>query len=175
MTERKTNLRPYALALAILAGLARVLPHPPNFTPVGGSSLFAGARVNGWYAFLLPLAVMAVTDPLVGGYSFATPFIYASFLVNVLIGRSLRKTNSPLRIGGAAFACSLQFFIVSNFPSFLQAYPHTRAGLETCYVGALPFFGRTLAGDLMYTAIVFGLHFAMTRTIARDERVPAMA
>jgi hypothetical protein len=40
---------------------------------------------------------------------------------------------------------------------------------------ALPFFGRTLAGDLTYTAIVFGLHFALTRTVAREERVLATA
>lgn len=175
MTEQKTNLRPYALALTLLSGLARLLPHPPNFTPVGGSSLFAGARVNGWYAFLLPLVVMAVTDPLVGGYTRGTPLIYASFLINVLIGRSLRKTNNPLRIGAAAFACSLQFFVISNLASFLQYFPHTLAGLGNCYLEALPFFGRTLAGDLTYTAIIFGLHFALTRTIARQERILATA
>jgi hypothetical protein len=175
MTEQKTNVRPYAIALAVVSGLARLLPHPPNFTPVGGSSLFAGARVNGWYAYLLPLVVMAVTDPFLGGYSFSTPFVYAAFLINVLIGRSLRRTNNPLRIGGAAFACSLQFFAISNFAVFLRGYPHTVAGLGTCYLEALPFFGRTLAGDLTFTAIVFGLHFALTRTVARDERVLAAA
>ena len=59
--------RPLALGLTILAALVRVAPHPPNFAPVGGMSLFAGARLRGWMAYLLPLALMAVTDPIVGG------------------------------------------------------------------------------------------------------------
>ncbi len=170
MVEHPSKVRPYALTLAMLSALARLLPHPPNFTPVGGASLFAGARLNGWLAYLLPIAVMAVTDPLRGGYTGATPFVYAAFLINVLIGRSLRRTNSPIRIGAAAFLCSVVFFLVSNFASFLALYPHTLAGLATCYTEALPFFGRTLAGDLTATAVLFGLHYALTRTVARSER-----
>src|SRR3954454_6823752 len=74
--EMQKNIRPIAIALTILSALGRLLPHPPNVTPVGSSSLFAGARVNGWMAYLLPILVMAVTDPLVGGYTRATPVIY---------------------------------------------------------------------------------------------------
>jgi hypothetical protein len=168
--EQKRTIRPYALILAVLSALGRVLPHPFNFTPVGGASLFAGARLNGWMAFLLPVAVMAVTDPIVGGFSFASPFVYAAFLINVLIGRSLRRTNSPIRIGTAAFLCSLQFFVITNFATFLQFFPHTSSGLIACYTQAIPFFGRTLAGDLTTTALVFGLHYWLTRSVAREER-----
>ena len=175
MTEHKSNIRPYAASLTVLSMLARLLPHAPNFTPVGSSSLFAGARLNGWMAYLLPLLVMAVTDPLVGGYTFGTPFIYAAFLINVLIGRSLRATNSPLRIGAAALVCSLQFFLITNFAYFLEMGPHTPQGLMASYVGALPFFGYTVAGDLTYTALVFGLHYALTRTVAPQERTFAAA
>ena len=169
MTEQKSNLRPYALTLTVLSGLARLMPHPPNFAPVGATSLFAGARLSSWYAYLVPLFVMAVTDPLLGGYSFATPFIYASFLLSVLIGRGLRATNNPLRIGGATLACSMQFFLISNFAYFIEYSPHTWSGLAACYIGALPFFPATVAGDLTYTAVLFGLHYALSRTVARDE------
>jgi hypothetical protein len=65
-------------------------------------SLFAGARLRGWKAYALPLALMAITDPLLGGYSFATPFVYASFLIYVWIGSRLRATENPLTISGAA-------------------------------------------------------------------------
>ncbi len=173
MTEHRSNVRPFALTLTILSGLARLMPHPPNFAPVGGSSLFAGARLNGWYAYLVPLAVMAITDPLLGGYTFGTPYIYASFLLSVLIGRSLRRTNNPLRIGGAALLCSMQFFLISNFAYFVEYSPHTMAGLTRCYVDALPFFPATLAGDLAWTALLFGLHYALSRGVARQERILA--
>jgi hypothetical protein len=128
----KTIKRPVALTLAVLGAVARLLPHPPNFTPVGGASLFAGARLPGWLAYLLPILVMAAT---------------------------------------AALLCSLQFFFISNFGVFLRAYPHTLDGFMKCYTMALPFFGRTLAGDLITTAVLFGLHAWLTRAVYPPERL----
>ena len=51
----------------ILGALIRVTQHL-NFAPVGAMSLFAGARLRGWQAYALPLALMAITDLLLGGY-----------------------------------------------------------------------------------------------------------
>ena len=152
------------------------MPHPYNFAPVGGMSLFAGARLRGWQAFLLPLVLMAATDPLVGGYSIATPAVYLSFLVNVWIGRRLQSTESFLRIGVACLACSVQFFVVTNFALWAAGmYPHTLAGLALCYTQAIPFFGRTLAGDLLYSGALFGLHAWLSRLVYTPERVAATA
>src|SRR5690348_14433052 len=100
---QKNEMRPLALGLLILGALIRVTQHW-NFAPVGAMSLFAGARLRGWQAYALPLALMALTDPLVGGYSAATPLVYASFLINVWIGTRLRRSENPLAIGGAALA-----------------------------------------------------------------------
>jgi hypothetical protein len=177
--EQQKNIRPLALGLTILSGLARLLPHPPNFTPVGGMSLFAGARLAGWYAYLIPLAMMAVTDVLLYAIqgtpvSMVSPFVYASFLLNVWIGRHLlARSENPIRIGSAAFLCSLQFFIVTNFAQWLayDFYPHTATGLAECFTAAIPFFGRTLAGDLASTAVLFGAHAWLSRRIARTECV----
>jgi hypothetical protein len=174
--DQGKNVRPLALSLTVAGALMRLAPHPPNFAPVGGVSLYAGARLRGWQAFALPLLLMAVTDPLLGGYSMATPFVYLSFLINVWIGRRLQTTESPLRIGAACLVCSLQFFLITNFGTWLgNFYPHTFAGLALCYTEAIPFFGRTLAGDLLYTGVLFGLHAWLSRTLAASERVPAAA
>ena len=173
----KNESRPLSAGLTILGALARLAPHAPNFTPVGGMSLFAGARMRGWKAYLLPLALMAVTDPLVGGYSFATPFIYASFLINVWLGsRLLRSTESPLRIGAAAGIGSAQFFLLTNFAvwlSFPTTYAHTLQGLASCYMAAIPFYGRTLAADLFYAGALFGLHAWLSRRVRTAERAAA--
>src|SRR6476661_8075399 len=61
------NRRPVAMTLVVLGAVARLVPHPWNFAPVGGMSLFAGARLRGWWAWTLPIVLMAITDPLVGG------------------------------------------------------------------------------------------------------------
>jgi hypothetical protein len=170
------KMRPLAIGLMILAGLVRVIQNV-NFAPVGALSLFCGARMRGWQAYFLPLALMAVTDPFLGGYSVATPLIYASFLINVWIGTHLRKTESPLWIGSAAVAGSVQFFLLTNFAMLYPAslYPHTLAGVMQSYVAGLPFFGRTLASDMVYAGVLFGLHAWLSRTVSRSERVAVQA
>lgn len=174
--------RPAALSLTVFGAIARLLPHPPNFAPVGATSVFAGARLPGWQAYLIPLALMAVTDPIIYA-SYGLPFsfrsrlwIYSSFLISVAIGRTLRHTESPARIGSALFLSSLQFFLISNFGVWLghdgtSIYPHTAAGLMTCYTAALPFFGWTLLGDFTYAAAFFGLHAWLSRTVSPAEQV----
>jgi hypothetical protein len=179
--EHQNKIRPLALLLTILSGLVRLLPHPPNFTPVGGMSLFAGARLSGWRAYLVPLAMMAITDPLlhaifgIPGYTTMSPLIYASFMVNVWIGRRLAVSENPIRIGAAAFLCSLQFFVVTNFADWMfspfHTYARTPAGLAECLIAGIPFWGRTLAGDLVFTGVLFGLHAWLSRRVATSERI----
>jgi len=171
----RKNLTPLAVALTVLSAFGRLLPHPPNVTPLGASSLFAGARVNSWMAYLLPILVMAVTDPLVGGYSRATPVIYLCFLISVWIGRQVRSTDSPLRIGSACLLCSVQFFVLTNLATWMLGgyYAKSFAGLTTCYVAALPFFGATLLGDLLFTAAIFGAYALLARHVAPAEAARA--
>jgi hypothetical protein len=35
-------------------------------------------------------------------------------------------------------------------------YPRTLAGLAACYAAALPFLRNQVAGDLLYTGVLFG-------------------
>src|SRR5262245_59433549 len=104
--ETKSVARPLATGLALLAGGLRLEPHPWNFSPVGALGLFGGGRLRSWQAFVLPLAVMIVSDvglwafrtyqgyPAVGWY---TLFGYSSFLLYVLIGWWLCRTESVWR------------------------------------------------------------------------------
>lgn len=172
----KSSVRPLAIGLTILGGLLRATQHG-NFAPVGALSLFAGARLRGWPAYLLPLALMAATDPFLGGYNVDTPFVYASFLLSVWIGGRLRKTENPAWIAAGALAGSVQFFLVTNFGSWLMwnLYPHTPAGLLQAYVMGIPFFWRTLASDAMYVALFFGLHAWLSRAVSPSERVVPQA
>src|SRR5579872_7028475 len=119
--RNQNQSRNYAVGLTVLSALGRLIPHAPNVTPLGGSCLFAGSRIGGYLAYLLPLVVMLATDPIVGaaggahgGYTFGSPVIYAAFMINVWIGRRLVRNVSALRVGGAAFLCSMQFFLLTN-------------------------------------------------------------
>jgi hypothetical protein len=179
----KANWRPAALSLTVLGAVARLLPHPPNFAPVGATSLFAGARLPRWQAYLVPLALMAVTDPILASFYGVQPytryslFVYASFLISVWLGRRLRNTESISRIAAVTILNSIQFFLITNFGSWVwfKAYPLTAAGLASCYTAAIPFFGWTLASDVLYTAVLFGLYAWLSRTVATSERLTAAA
>jgi hypothetical protein len=170
----KKSMRPLAIGLTILCALIRITQHW-NFAPVGALSLFAGARLRGWMAWTLPVALMVVTDPLLGGYSRSTPLIYLSFLISIWIGSRLQKTENPLAIGGAAVAGSLQFFLITNTATwfFGAMYPHTAAGLGACLVAGIPFYWRTLASDILYSGLLFGLYSWLTRTEAVRSLAPA--
>ena len=179
----KTTWRPVALSLTVLGAIARLLPHPPNFAPVGATSLFAGARLPVWQAYLVPLALMAITDPILAAF-YGVPalskyqiFAYVSFLIAVWMGRHLRATESIPRIAAFSLLNSIQFFILTNFGSWLwfQTYPRSVSGLVTCYVVAIPFFVWTAASDLLYTAALFGLHAWLSRAVATRERVAVAA
>jgi len=172
---------PIALSLTVLGALARLVPHPPNFAPVGGVSLFAGARLSAWQAYLVPLALMAITDPIYGAfyhvpaYSRMQFFTYGSFLIAVWLGRSLRGAVSIPRIAALSAINSIQFFLVTNFGvwSGSHTYAHSLAGLAACYVAAIPFFGWTLASDALYTGVLFGLYAWLTRASAAHETAAA--
>ena len=175
--DQKKTLQPLALSLTVGAAMLRLAPHPPNFAPIGGVALFGGAKLRGWQAYLVPLLAMAVTDPIrswvEGGfpaYSWSTLVIYGCFLISVVLGRMfLRQSQSVLRIASVAFLASLQFFLITNFATWVGAqilYPHTWAGLVECYVAALPFFGRTLLADLFYSGILFSAYALLKRKFA---------
>lgn len=182
--ERHTS-RWIAPGLTAAAALVRLAPHPWNFTPVESMALYGGARLSSWQAWVLPLAAMAVTDPIASrmlgypAYSSMTVIVYACLLINVFLGRALLAgKKSPLRIGSASLLGSTVFFLVTNLFVWLGAplvtYPRTLAGLEECYAAAVPFFGWTLAGNLFYAGVLFALD-SLLRRYSADENAPAVS
>lgn len=193
ISKRHNILQPLALALTLAAcvgaAVLRLCPLEWNFVPVGALALFAGARLRSWLAFVLPLGLMLATDALLAQqrgfplFHAGTPFVYGSYLVSVLLGRLLARTENPAFLATAAVGTSLQFFVVTNLGVWLtsalifsgdaHSYPATLAGLLDCFARAVPFYRGTLAGDLLFSAVLFGAHAWLTRVYFTDERVGA--
>ncbi len=171
--------RKLASGSAVLSALLRILPHPPNFTPVGALSLYSGARMRGPAAWILPLFLMVATDFVLGyihGYgwfSAVTPFVYGAVLLSVFIGTFLRRTESPFLLGGAALFSSVSFFLITNTGSWLVSglYEPSFQGLLASLTAGLPFYQYTLAGDLIFSGILFGSHHLITQRWFTEERV----
>ena len=152
--------------MIIAAAIIRLLPHPPNFTPIFAMALFGGAYIdNKKMAILLPLATMLISDVFIGLHSLIL-VVYGAIALITSLGFLLKNQVRPSTIIGASLLGSIILYVISNFGvwSLLGTYPHTPAGLISCYVVALPYFKNTLISGLFYSAIMFGaFEFAKRR------------
>jgi hypothetical protein len=154
------------VAMILFAGVIRIIPHPWNLTPVGAMALFSGAAIrNRLMAFAVPLLALLAGDLFIG-FHILMPVVYASFLLSIMIGWWLRERRTAPRIGGAVLVGAIQFFLITNFGVWmlLNFYSKTLAGLAACYIAGLPLFWNTLAGDALFSALLFGALFLAERT-----------
>ena len=164
------------VSMIVLAAASRLIPHPPNMTPIAAIALFGGATfADKRLAFLAPLAALVLSD-LVLGFSSSIGFVYGSFALIVGVGLWLQQRRTAPIVLGAVLFSSLLFFAVTNFGvwAMTSMYPHTLAGLGACYVAAIPFFRNEVLGDLFYAALLFG-GFAMLEKMMPALRAPAPA
>ncbi|MEL7121133.1 MAG: DUF6580 family putative transport protein [Bacteroidota bacterium] len=181
--SQKLKIRTGVLsALVLLIALSRLLPHPPNFTPVGAMALFGAAYFHRKsLAFVIPFLAMWISDLLLNnmlyrqlypefynGFSwFGSIWVYASFALIVIIGFVfLKKVNLP-RLLGASLSASTLFFLITNFGVWMSSVtlPKTFEGLMTAYTLGIPFFWNTLIGDLFFTALLFGSFELVRRNV----------
>lgn len=173
---KRTTLELTVLLLLVAAGAASriVFRELPNFAPVAAIALFAGYFFrSAWMAVLAPIAAMVLSDVVIGGYQWQMMLVvYGALALPVafrpLVRRFCRiQTQRPLETArsvaglvGCSLACSLIFFLATNFAwwPWSDMYPKTTAGLVSCYAAGLPFFKYTLAGDLTYACLLFGTY-----------------
>lgn len=156
-----------ALLLVLLGSLTRLLPHPPNFVAMGALALYSGARLPRRWAYVVPLAAMALSDVALDWATGRSVFtllraaVYGSFAAIVWIGRIALAGRRPrvLPLAALSVGGSVLFYLVTNFANWLEfdTYPSTAAGLALCYAAAIPWFWNTLAADLLGTTVLFGL------------------
>lgn len=161
----------FALAMVVIGVICRVVPHPWNFVPIGAIALFGGARFERRaFGVAIPLLTMLIGDAFVGFHSLM-PVIYATYALIAVIGMLLRDRESIPAIGACALLSSTIFFITTNFAMWAlgTTYAKTAAGLVACYIAAIPYFGNTIASDLLFTTIFFGA-FAIA-----ERKIPAFA
>jgi hypothetical protein len=149
------------VGLIVLALVGRLIPHPDNFTPMLAVALFGGAMLPGRMAYLIPLLAMFLSDLLMGNsVTWMTPVIYGCFALGTGLGQWLGRGRTWARTGLVALAGGFLFYVVTNFAVWITPnglYPHTLDGLIQCYVMALPFFRNDIAGNVLWSAMLFGL------------------
>ena len=141
-----------ALGLVALLALSRLIPHPPNFTPILGMAVFSGAIISKRYiAYLVPLAAMLLSD-LYLGFHASMPIIYFSLALCVLIGTIIESRVSILNSFLSISLGVLLFFLITNFMVWYGSgmYELSISGLMTCYLMGLPFLQNTFISSILY-------------------------
>ena len=160
-----------AVVLILAAAFSRLIPHPPNFTPLAAMALAGGVYLDRRFALLVPVLALFLTDAILGFHNLMV-FVYGSFLAIGFLGLWLASHKKPMIVFGSALASSVLFFIVTNFGVWAMdgtLYAKTLAGLIECYTLAIPFFRNTLLGDVLYTGILFGLFELVFRFVPTTE------
>ncbi len=147
----------YPLLVVAIAAFTRLLPHPPNFSPIAAMALFGGAYLSKKYALIIPIIALFISDIFLGFHS-TIPFVYGSFLITGLIGLWLKNHRDFKSIAVGTLLSSVLFFLITNFGVWLvgSLYQKNITGLIQSYIMAIPFFRYTIIGDLFYTGIFFG-------------------
>ena len=169
-----------AYVVLLIALLSRLLPPvlhltPMNFTAVGGTLLFFGARRPRWQS-VVAVAALMVTDYMLTVYAYHYAFHFRGYLVMwacyagvCLLGSGLLRRATFLRVAAGVAGSATSFFLLSNFVVWMgKMYPHSVAGLGACYVAALPFYRN----DLISTGLIAGVLFGIPVLVARMVQTP---
>jgi hypothetical protein len=165
-------LRPRAgwvVVFVLAAAFARLVPHPPNFSPIGAIAFFGGAMLaSRKMAFAVPLLAMLMSDLVLHvtsgrGFHALGPVVYAAFALTVCLGRVVRSRLAWPAVALGSVAAATLFFTITNLAvwAFSDSYPRTGAGLLACFVAAIPFFANTLASQIAYGVALFGGYAAL--------------
>lgn len=149
------------IAVILLVAASRLVKHPYNFTPITAMALFAGFYLRKQWGIIFPLLGMLVSDYFIGFYDWKLmAAVYVGIGAGFYIGWFLQNRIKWYSVILSALVASILFFIISNFSVwfFYEWYPHTLAGLMQCFALAIPFFKKSLAGDLIYTGVLFGAY-----------------
>ena len=144
----------------------------------GISSVIATALFSGMIikeknmSFLLPLLALFVSDAAIQLLYKVNLFPYEGFysgqwknylilLALTLIGWGLKGKNYTTLIIGA-IAAPTAYFLISNYMVWQATteavYPKSFGGLMMCYEAAIPFYGRSVIGTVIFLPVIIILY-----------------
>lgn len=175
---KKLNLQTGVLSIIILlAAFTRIMPHPPNFSPIAAIGLFGAAHfAKKWQAFFIPLIGIWVSDLVINNYVYSSSssnivwfysgfyWQYISYILIIFAGLFIfnRGISLTKTVGGMISSSGI-FFLVSNFGVWAGGtmYPKNFGGLITCYAAGIPFIHNTIISDVLFTTVLFGTYYLL--------------
>ena len=133
--------------------MSRIIPHPPNFTPILASAIMAPMLIKDrWFGMFIPVLAMFIADMIIGFH----PYQLVIYLTIMTISMIAPMQRSIAWLSVLAVGSSVWFFITTNFAVWLawDYYPKTIEGLIMCYTLAIPFFAYSLISTFIFSVII---------------------
>lgn len=150
--------RPATVVLVLTAAVmwrlvAPGLGAPPNLEIATAATFLAVLLLRNRWAAVVPFAVVAVSDAVLGNTQIMW-FTWSAWAVvglGAILARNLRGPRRYAAALGVGIGGSLWFYAWTNFGVWLLdgMYPATLDGLLASYVAGLPFLRTMLLGNLV--------------------------
>ena len=164
----KKNIKQYVLPVLLIFVLSfsRVIPHPPNFTPIIAIGIFSAFYFKNFYLSLFIVIFSMFLGDIYLGFHNTMLFTYVASIFIVIFGLFIKHFKfSEVLLAG--LVSSISFFLITNFGAWLtlDMYEKNLSGLANSYLLALPFFHNTLLSTLLYLVVIkLFFDFSIKRT-----------
>ena len=151
------NKEIFSISLVLILAFSRLIPHPPNITPIITVAIMSSFLFRNLYLSLIVLmSSMLLADIFIGFYD-GVFFTYASLVLITFVFSRIKNKINVKNLFIFCFFGSLIFYLVSNFGVWLLSgmYEKNLSGLVSCYVLAIPFFNNTLISTVIFSYTAF--------------------
>ena len=147
----------FPISLILILAFARLIPHPPNFTPIIAVAIMSSYFFrNILLSCTVIIISMLLADIFIGFYKNIF-FVYLSLLLITYIFSHINRKIKLKNLFIFGLLGSIIFFILSNFGVWIlsEMYEKNLNGLINCYLLAVPFFVNTLLSTIIFSYAAF--------------------
>lgn len=164
--QRKFSL---GVLWVLSATMGRIVPHPPNVTPLTSLSVLAGTEFKLKHSWLFTFLSLVLSDILLAfiqghaAFGLWSLFTYSGYLmITACSAYASRNVSMTSKLGHFTFLwiCTglseIGYWVWTNFGTWMitAIYPHTLLGLMHCYIAGIPFLRNALLGSLVWVSVL---------------------
>jgi len=147
----------FPISLILILAFSRLIPHPPNFTPIIAMAVMSSFFFRNVYLSLATLFIsMLLADAFIGFYNNML-FVYFSLLLITIIFFKINYKINYKNLFIFTFSGTLIFYLISNFGVWATGnlYEKNINGLINCYFLAIPFFKNSIISTIIFSYTTF--------------------
>lgn len=143
----------FPISLILILSFSRLIPHPPNFTPIIAATILSSIFFNkSTKSISVVIISFLITDIILGFYP-SMMITYLSLILLILLSHNFFTSVNFKNLFFYSLTSSVIFFLLSNFGfwMFSGLYEISFSGLLKCFYMAIPFFKNTILSTIIFS------------------------